>query len=132
MIIIAILLALIVFWIWSLVKSPSARARAIFDANGPAPESVSNRDRAFVTDLYRRFGMGDFAFQAIKHRPLDPEIAHQFGVKPASLDDVDQLGVRLPKLKLLVSFEPGRYRLTQEAKVMAERLKKTNESLENA
>ncbi|MEE2878099.1 MAG: hypothetical protein VX593_03755 [Pseudomonadota bacterium] len=132
MLFVLLLVALLGLWIWSLMNMPSKQARAIFEAHGETPESVSDRDRAYVLDLHRKFGTEAFSIKSIQHRPLDPEIAGQFGVKPARLDDVTELGIRLPKLKLLVSFEPGRFRLTEDAARMAERLERTNMSLENA
>lgn len=132
MVIVLLLAGLLGLWIWSLVKMPSKQARDIFEAHGEQPGSVSARDRAFVLDLHNRFGTRDFTLKAIRDRRLDPEIAACFGVKPASLDDRMELGVRLPHLNLLVSFEPGRYRLTQEAARMAERLERMKLSLENA
>ncbi|WP_084395870.1 hypothetical protein [Henriciella aquimarina] len=132
MIIIVLLLALLAFWIWSLVKMPSKRAREIFEADGEAPAAVSALDRAFVVDLYTRFGTSDFRLKAIEDHPLDPAVAERFGVSPVTLDNRDELGVRLPHLKLLVSFEPGRYRLTEDAAHMAKRLGRTQTSLENA
>ncbi|WP_300395710.1 hypothetical protein [Henriciella sp.] len=132
MLIVVLLVGLLALWIWSLVKMPSKRAREIFDAHGPAPSDVSDRDRAFVLDLHRHFGTRDFTYKTIADRPLDPQIAGAFGVESASLDDREELGVRLPQLKLLVSFEPGRYRLTEEAALMAERLGSEQSSLENS
>jgi hypothetical protein len=84
-----------------------------------------------VLALHRRFGTNDFMLKAIQNRPLDPEITEEFGLKPACLDDRTELGVRLPQLKLLVSFEPGRYRLTNDAARLAESLAQEKLSLEN-
>lgn len=122
MFIVVILLALLVFWIWTLYARPTKRARAIFEAEGETPQAVSDKDRAFVVDLHNRFGMNDFTFKAIAGQTLDRTIAERFGTEPASLDDLNELGVRLPRLNLLVSFEPGRYRLTEGAARLAERL----------
>lgn len=131
MIILVLLLALLALWIWSLVKMPSKRAREIFEAHGTAPSGVSDRDRAYVLDLHSRFGTGDFRLNAIKDCSLDPRIADRFDVSAARLDDAAELGVRLPHLNLLVSYEPGRYRLTEDAARMAESLARTDKSLEN-
>lgn len=130
MFIVVILLALLAFWIWSLWKMPSKRARDIFEAHGPAPDAVSDRDRAFVLDLHNRFGTDDFTHKAIAGRPLDSGLAERFGTGAASLDDLDELGVRLPRLNLLVSFEPGRYRLTDNAARLADRLAGATDKLE--
>ena len=132
MLIILLLAGLLGLWIWSLLNMPSKRALEIFEAHGETPSAASDRDCAFVTDLYRRFGTSPFPLKAVRDRHLDREIAGQFGVNPASLDDLEALGVRLPKLNLLVSFEPGRYRLTQKGAELAERLERTHKSLENA
>ncbi|MEM5516847.1 hypothetical protein WNY37_07785 [Henriciella sp. AS95] len=132
MLILPLLIGLLALWMWSLVKMPSKQARDIFEANGPTPSEVSDLDRAFVLDLHRRFGAADFRLKAVRGRQLDPEIAEKFGVKPASLDDQTELGVRLPHLKLLVSFEPGRYRLTHDAARLAQSLATKELSLENA
>ena len=131
MIILVLLLALLALWIWSLVKMPSKRAREIFEAHGAAPAGVSDRDRAYVLDLHSRFGTGDFRLKSIQERHLDPAIAERFGVRSGRLDDRTELGVRLPHLNLLVSYEPGRYRLTEDAARMAESLARTDKSLEN-
>ena len=124
MIVIVFLVGLVVFIVYCLINMPSKRARAIFDAQGPAPQMISARDRAYVADLYKRFGTGDFALKSIRERMLDSDVARRFDVAPSRLDDVETLGVRLPQLKLLVSFEPGRYRLTEEAARLGEGLAK--------
>ena len=130
MFIVVFLIALVGLWIWSLVNMPSKRAYEIFDAAGPAPSGISDRDRAWVMDLHRRFGTGDFTLKSIRERRLDGDVARRFGMKPTRLDDFEELGVRLPHLELLVSFEPGRYRLTETAAQMADSLKTTHASLE--
>lgn len=126
MIIIVFIVGVIVFVIYCLINMPSNHARAIFDAQGRSPEAISDRDRAWVCDLYGRFGLQDFRLKAIRDKVLDPSAARRFGVTPSRLDDVEELGVRLPQLKLLVSFEPGRYRLTEEAARLAEGLAEEN------
>ncbi len=131
MIIIVLLFGLMGLWVWSLVKMPSKRAREIFEADGDMPAGVSDRDRAFVVDLHRQFGTKDFYLKSIEQRQLEPGIARAFGVEPDRLDDRTELGVRLPRLNLLVSYEPGRYRLTEDAARMADRLARTQLSLEN-
>ena len=103
---------------------------AFFEAQGPAPDAMSDRDRAYVLDLHRQFGTHDFFLKSIKQRTLDPEIAAQFGIEPSRLDDRTELGVRLPYLNLLVSYEPGRYRLTDDAARLAGELAATNERQE--
>lgn len=124
MIILVFLVGAVVFVTYCLINMPSKRARAIFDAQGPVPEAISDRDRAWVSDLYRRFGTRDFRLTAIREQMLDANIAKRFGIAPKRLDDIEEIGIRLPQLKLLVSFEPGRYRLTEEAARMGERLAK--------
>lgn len=132
MILIPIVLALLALWVWSMMRKPSRRAVEIFNARGTAPREMTDRDCAYVLDFYRKFGGGEFRLGQIDGQELDSAIARRFGVEPGRLDDPETLGVRLPKLNLLVSFEPGRYRLTEEARAMAEGLNRTNESLENA
>ena len=124
MIILVFIVGVIVFVTYCLINMPSNRARAIFDAQGAAPGQISNRDRAWVSDLYRRFGTRDFRLKAIEKQDMDARIAERFGVTRRRLDDVEEMGVRLPQLKLLVSFEPGRYRLTEEAARLGEGLVK--------
>lgn len=131
MIIILLLVGLLAMWIWSLVKMPSKRAREIFDAKGAIPSGVTDRDRAYVLDLHNRFGTQDFYLKAIENRNLDASVAERFDVRSGRLDDRTVLGVRLPYLNLLVSYEPGRYRLTEEAARLAGTLASTNESREN-
>ncbi len=124
MIIIVFIVGAVVFVGYCLINMPSKRARSIFDAQGTAPEEISDRDRAWVADLYSRFGTRDFRLSAIREQMLDANIANRFGVVRKRLDDIEEIGVRLPQLKLLVSFEPGRYRLTEEAARLGERLAK--------
>ena len=124
MIIIVFIVGLIVFVVYCLINMPSNRARAIFDAQGTAPLAISDLDKAWVSDLYRRFGTRDFRLGSIKEQMLDANIANRFCVARKRLDDIEEMGVRLPQLKLLVSFEPGRYRLTEEAARLGERLAK--------
>lgn len=124
MIIIVFIVGAVVFVGYCLINMPSKRARTIFDAQGTAPEEISDRDRAWVADLYSRFGTRDFRLSAIREQMLDANIANRFGVVRKRLDDIEEIGVRLPQLKLLVSFEPGRYRLTEEAARLGERLAK--------
>jgi hypothetical protein len=122
MIIIVFIVGVIVFVGYCLINMPSKQARAIFDAQGRPPEAVSSLDRAYVADLYRQFGTREFRLKSIRGRMLDRDIANMFDVAPARLDETQEMGVRLPQLKLLVSFEPGRYRLTEDAARMAEGL----------
>lgn len=124
MIILVFIVGAVVFVGYCLINMPSKRARTIFDAQGMAPAEISDRDRAWVADLYRRFGTRDFRLSAIREKMLDANIANRFGVMRKRLDDIEEIGVRLPQLKLLVSFEPGRYRLTEEAARLGERLAK--------
>lgn len=124
MIIFVFIVGAVVFVTYCLINMPSKQARAIFDAQGAAPAEISDRDRAWVADLYMRFGTRDFRLSAIRAEMLDANIANRFGVMRKRLDDIEEIGVRLPQLKLLVSFEPGRYRLTEEAARLGERLAK--------
>lgn len=124
MIILVFIVGAVVFVTYCLINMPSKQARAIFDAQGASPAEISDRDRAWVADLYRRFGTRDFRLSAIRSQMLDANIANRFGVMRKRLDDIEEIGVRLPQLKLLVSFEPGRYRLTEEAARLGERLAK--------
>ncbi|WP_018146637.1 hypothetical protein [Henriciella marina] len=119
MIIIVFIVGVIVFVTYGLINMPSKQARAIFDAQGPSPEGILDIDRAYVADLHDRFGASDFRLKAVRNKRLGADIAERFGVTRARLDDTQALGVRLPQLKLLVSFEPGRYRLTEDAARLA-------------
>ncbi|MCZ4298397.1 hypothetical protein [Henriciella marina] len=119
MIVIVFIVGVIVFVGYCLINMPSRQARAIFDAQGRGPGVISDSDRAYVADLHSRFGTRDFKLKEIREKRLNPDIAERFGVTPARLDDTQALGVRLPQLNLLVSFEPGRYRLTEDAARLA-------------
>ncbi|WP_300376492.1 hypothetical protein [Henriciella sp.] len=130
MFLILLLIGLVVFVIWGLLNMPSRQAKEIFEAEGPSPDGVCDRDRAYVLDLHRQFGTGDFFLKSIKERTLDPTIAAQFGIQPSRLDDTTELGVRLPHLNLLVSYEPGRYRLTDDAARLAGELAASHQSQE--
>jgi hypothetical protein len=131
MFIILLLFGLLAMWMWSLVKMPSKQARDIFEAQGEAPSQMTARDRAYVVELHQRFGTADFRFKSIKNQTLGAKNASHFGVAQAPLDDTTELGVRLPALKMLVSFEPGRYRLTDDAARLVRTLAARQENLEN-
>lgn len=120
MLIFVLIILVAAFGLYSLFQKPSERAMEIFNAHGAAPESVSDRDRAYVADFYRRFGHNEFRLRAIENHKLDEALARQYDVKSGRLDDRTVLGVRLPRLKLLNSFEPGRYQLTGDGVALAE------------
>ncbi|MGB3625405.1 MAG: hypothetical protein WA989_06250 [Henriciella sp.] len=108
------------FGLYSLFQRPSQRAVEIFNAHGDTPDRMSDRDRAYVADFYRRFGGNEFRLSAIEDRKLDGDLAERYAVQSGRLDDRTVLGVRLPHLKLLNSFEPGRYQLTRDGIAVAE------------
>ena len=102
----------VVLVILAVIAMGSGRAQEIVNAKGADPVNVSNRDRAYVYELYCRFHDKEFSLYQIEGRQLSGEAKRRFGVKSGRLDDRTVFGKRLVGSDLLTSKRPGRYQLT--------------------
>ena len=100
----------------------SSRAREIETAKGAEPVSLTDRDRAYIVDLYERFGEAEISLRTIENKRIKKTNANKFGVKSYRLDDRTVLGKRLPGHGMLVSRRAGKYQLTATAVKLAKEM----------
>lgn len=86
------------------------------------PRNVTDRDKAYVLELFERFGTDPFYLWQFKKVPLAKRIADRFDVKSDRLDDADVIGNRLRRHGFLVALRPGKYQLTAQAEILAKDL----------
>ena len=86
------------------------------------PKEPTNRDLAYVTELYARFGDQRFRYGQVKGKRLRRNVMMAFDVRSGPLDDMKVLGSRLPELGLLYSEKPGVYCLTEVGVKLAKKI----------
>jgi hypothetical protein len=86
------------------------------------PRNVTDRDKAYVLELFERFGTDPFFLWQFKEVSLAKRIADRFEVKSDRLDNADMIGNRLRRHGFLVALRPGKYQLTAQAAILAKDL----------
>ena len=86
------------------------------------PKEATNRDLAYISELYARFGDKKFGYAHVKGKRLRRDVMLAFDVRSGPLDDKMVLGSRLPELGLLHSERPGVYCLTDDGVKLAKKI----------
>lgn len=87
----------------------------IENAKGAPPRNLTDRDKAYVLELYERFGEEEFDLYRFKKVYLADRIANRFNVKSGRVDDAGMIGNRLPRHGFLTTHRAGKYQLTAAA-----------------
>ncbi len=96
----------------TMIINSTSRAKEIANPQGASPRSLTERDKAYVVEYYKRFGGKEFSLASIEGKKLSWGVASKYDVPSKRLDDRTVLGRRLIDHGLLHSSEIGRYQLT--------------------
>ncbi len=80
---------------------------------------MTNRDKAYVLELYERFGGEPFELWRFKNIYLAKRVAKRFGIKAGRVDHAGMIGNRLRGHGFLTVLRPGKYQLTDKAVELA-------------